>query len=105
MEGMPWLAYCAMVFRTESGTCRVSETWSNIDMVMVSRKIEKAVCRMDAAYGYPSYPHRPATLGLKRAAVEAQVLAMVAPRPLPWERPIGPDLAVPMEYQPTAVLR
>ena len=32
-------------------------------------------------------------------AADSLLLAMVGPQPLPWERPVGPDLAVPDEQQ------
>ena len=99
VEGMPWIEAVASVFRTREGTCRVAERWTNIDMFVVSKRIAGGGRSMEAWYDYPSVPHRPVVLGMNRRPCDAMAVQMCGPQPLPWQRPIGPDLPVPPDSQ------
>ena len=54
---------------------------------------------MQAWYDYPSVPHRPVELGVDRRPCDSMAVQMCGPQPRPWQRPIGPDLPVPVEHQ------
>ena len=66
-------------------------------MFIVSDRLRQAPRSMEADYTYPSVPHRPVTLELRRQPSDSVALVMDGPKVLPWKRPVGPDREVPFE--------
>ena len=76
------------------GTCRVRESWSNVDYFLVDKRLGSLVPRAFVVDSWHAHSHRPVCLELGLGIRALRTRPLAAPRRFPPVLPVGCERAV-----------